>query len=351
MKVETILKAVRQLIAGEIPKIDISSVLLEHKCYDLAKQMPDGLYYNQARLLIRLNKMCVRERIRACKSIFEQNEIPYAAIKGPILSVSAYGNPYLRQSGDLDILIAPEDISVFSNQMKDNGFKQGKIRHGMIECASREDRIFHSMYSHQIVPFIKETGNSLSPFLNVDVNTSVYWGEKGRALDIKEILSNCITEELEGVSIKKMEPVSEFIILCLHHYKDMNSLYLLAEGNLKLRLFVDIYRYILRQQKNLSMDRLRRIAKEWSALPYVYYCLFQTSYLFPDQVVMAYRDAMQNEEGQNLINLCGLTREEQKRWTMPLEVRLFSSDFKDQFKLMLDDKDREKIALNIQMMQ
>ena len=64
-----------------------------------------------------------------------------------------------------------------------------------------------------------------------------------------------------------------------------------------------------------------------------------------------YRDAMQNEKGKNLLNMYGLTQEEQKKWPLSLEERLFLPDFKIQFELMLNEKDKYKIALNVQMMQ
>ena len=351
MDFDKIIESVYQLLMGEASELDISRLLYAHKCYDLARQMPKGTYYEKVCLLLRLNKVCVRDRIQACKSIFEQEDIPYVAMKGPILSASAYGDPYLRQSGDLDVLIAPQDISAFSRQMKKAGFVQGKIKNQMIQPISREERIFHSAYSHQVVPFIKNTRNTVSAHVNMDVNTNLYWGESECSLNMEQLLSRRIPIEIDGVTLYKLEPISEFIALCLHHYKDMNSIYLLSQGSLRLRLFVDIYRYILRQREALPMIQLRQTAEEWGALPYIYYCLFQTAALFPEKVVLDYRDAMQNEKGKNLLNMCGLTQEEQKKWLMPLEARLFSPDFKTQFALMLNEKDKDKIALNIQMMQ
>ena len=309
MDFEKIIESVYQLLTGEAPELDISSLLYAHKCYDLARQIPNGTYYEKACLLLRLNKVCVRDRIQACKSIFEQEDISYAAMKGPILSESAYGDPYLRQSGDLDVLIAPKDISAFNKRMKNAGFVQGKIKNQTIQPVSREERIFHSVYSHQVVPFIKKTRNTISAFVNMDVNTNIYWGESGCSLNMDLLLSHRVPIEIDGVTIYKLEPISEFITLCLHHYKDMNSLYLLSQGSLKLRLFVDIYCYILRQREALPMIQLRQTAEEWGALPYIYYCLFQTAGLFPDKVVIDYRDAMQNEKGKNLLNMYGLTQE------------------------------------------
>ena len=351
MDFEKIIESVYLLLTEKTPELDISSLLYTHRCYDLVRQMPNGTYYEKACLLLRLNKVSIRERIQACRVIFEQEDIPYVAMKGPILSVSAYGDPYLRQSGDIDVLIAPQDVTAFSRQMKKAGFIQGKIKNQTIQPVSREEHIFHSTYSHQVVPFIKKTGNVALTHVNVDVNTNLYWGESECSLNMEQLLFHRIPIEIDGVTLYKLEPISEFIALCLHHYKDMNSLYLLSQGSLRLRLFVDIYRYILRQREVLPTIQLRQTAEEWGALPYIYYCLFQTAALFPEKVVLDYRDAMQNEKGQNLLNVCGLTQEEQKKWLMPLTARLFSPDFKTQFALMLNEKDKDKIALNVQMMQ
>lgn len=110
MDFDKIIESVCQLLTGESPELDISGLLYAHRCYDLTRQMPNGTYYENTCLLLRINKVYVRDRMQARKAIFEQRDIPYAIIKGPILSVSAYGDPYLRQSGDLDVLIAPMEI-------------------------------------------------------------------------------------------------------------------------------------------------------------------------------------------------------------------------------------------------
>ena len=80
MDFEKIIESVYLLLTGKTPELDISSLLYTHRCYDLVRQMPNGTYYEKACLLLRLNKVSIRERIQACRVIFEQEDIPYVAM-------------------------------------------------------------------------------------------------------------------------------------------------------------------------------------------------------------------------------------------------------------------------------
>lgn len=346
-----ILEKIRYLLAKGKLEQDISDILYAHKCNDLVLLQPRSEYASKVHLAIMINKEHVKERFRMCKELLEQDKIPYAVVKGAVLSQIAYGDPYIRVSGDIDILADVKDIAFINQIMSNNGFVQGKIHQGKVDPATREEKIYHIAFSHQIVPFVKETGKKICPYVHVDINTNIFWGESLHKMDMEELLSTRILSKIDDISYYKLEPISEFISLCLHHYKDMNSLYLLSQGSLKLRLFLDIYRYIQHQHHALPPSQLRLTAERWGALPYVYYCLYQTACLFPDKTLAVYLDALFNEEGQNLINLCGLTADEQKLWNMSLEDRLFSTDFPERFRQMLDKNDIEKIELNIRMMQ
>ena len=81
------------------------------------------------------------------------------------------------------------------------------------------------------------------------------WGESGIHTDMNEFLEHTIPYEIYGVEVRKLEPVHEFISLCLHHYKDLNSLYLLAKSGIKLSLFCVIYYYITKTSLDKGTQR------------------------------------------------------------------------------------------------
>lgn len=186
-----------------------------------------------------------------CEEVFRELEkIPYAVVKGAVLSDRIYGKTYYRSSGDIDILVSPKHIDFVTQTLKKNGFIQGRIKEEIIERYKREELLYHKLYTHQLAPFIKSSRLSLCPFINIDVNFSVLWGESPWEIDMDEYLRHIESGFLFNVKIYRLAPVYDFIALCLHHYKDMNSIYLLSEKGFCLNEFFDIYYYLI----NVKID-------------------------------------------------------------------------------------------------
>ncbi|MDR0920440.1 MAG: nucleotidyltransferase family protein [Oscillospiraceae bacterium] len=335
---------------SEITNDDVSSVLYDHKCYDIIFRLPNSTCFDKACKKYIFNKKRMEIYYKEIKPLLEQLGIPFAIVKGVVLSQTAYGNPFIRNSGDIDILVAPQDISKVYHVMKKNNFIQGTIINGGIVAASREKRVYQTFYSHQLLPFIKKTDSCLCPYICVDINTNIVWGENNNKIDMQELLSHREIINIEGIGLYKLDPINEFIALCLHHYKDMNSIYLLYQGSLNLKLYLDIYRYIQHQENNLLINELHARANNLNVLPYVFYCIEQTAQLFPDRILKFYSNSLKTTEGEILLNRFGLDDREQKIWKFPLLERLFSVDFHEKFISMLSEDDVKKINLNISMM-
>ena len=89
----------------------------------------------------------------------------YAIIKGAALSSTLYKNPYIRQSGDIDILISRNNVDELEKILLSNGFIQGRITEMGIKPFSREEKIYYSVNTHQIAPFMKSTNFTVIVFL------------------------------------------------------------------------------------------------------------------------------------------------------------------------------------------
>jgi hypothetical protein len=75
----------------------------------------------------RRNMLMSAELLRIMK-LLEENNIPALAFKGPALSQMAYGDITLRQYGDLDILIPPENLFKAATLLEENAYTlQGSI--------------------------------------------------------------------------------------------------------------------------------------------------------------------------------------------------------------------------------
>lgn len=131
------------------------------------------------------NKIIVLERFKACAAVFEAlGSIPYAVIKGAVLSKSAYGSAAYRISGDMDILISRSHLDEAKIIFQQHGFIQGRITEDGITPFSREELIFQNSTSHQTAPFVKRINHPLCPYVNIDLNLEIFWGESKQESDM-----------------------------------------------------------------------------------------------------------------------------------------------------------------------
>ena len=342
---DEIINAVRIIAKNEQPDIDISDMLQIHKCFYFLARLPK----TEAEKDMAFNKVVIWERYRTCAPVFSAiKNIPYAVIKGAVLSQAAHGDIIYRRSGDIDLLVSRDNIDKLLAIMRENGFVQGRISDDGIIPFTRKEILFHSSMTHQTAPFIKKTNNILCPYVKVDINMEVLWGEKTIKSNMDYILSNTVLFNVCGVEVYKLDTVMEFISLCLHHYKDMNSIYLLSQGSLKLYLFCDIYFYLI--NNSVDIAELSEKCGKLNVAEYVYYCVYYANMIFNDTKLDEYLFALKNEKCENILDTFGLDNDERKVWDIPFCKRLFSENFLEKFKALLTEKDIEKIRKNLSFM-
>lgn len=343
-----IIAAVRSLARGEQPSIDISETLYHHRCfYWLSTFCSPTTYTQKAREARTMHRISLHQRYRTCAPLFDtlaREKIPYAVIKGAPLSLAAYGNEDTRFSSDVDILVARAEIDTLGICMRELGFAHGRITPQGTHPLSRREQLFYATMTHQIAPYIKETGNPLCPYINVDINTDLLWGESNHKLDSSHMLCHTETAAVCSTAVRILTREAAFIQLCLHHYKDMNSLYLLTVGKLRLSLFCDIY-YFLRHSPP-DCKRLAALCEEWGVTPYVAYCLHYTQTIFKDDRLIRYQDAIGTEGLEPLLNTYGLNDSERKKWNIPFPDRLFLEDLGAHIRAQLSETELAKLRIN-----
>ena len=344
-----IISAIRSLECGAEPSTDITDMLIEHGClYLLSKCIYLGkCYYDNS--LINQKMQFVNEYFSACNRVFgKMQDMVYALVKGAALSKRAYGETYYRNFGDIDLLIERKNSNEVKNILLEDGFIQGKVIDGRIKPFTREEIIFQSSQSHQTAPFVKELKNSVVDHVNIDLNYDIYWGEINPRADMSDFLNDTKIENINGVNFKGLNKELDFIFLCLHHYKHLNSIYLITEGSINLSLFCDIYYYL--KNNKLDIDTLLAYAKSINAENYIYYCAYYTAKIFGESLISDVMEAFYSDEGSRLVDCYGLNDKERKKWNVGFNERLFKDDFPQKFYDSLDDEVKRKVLLNRQNM-
>lgn len=315
----------QELVSGNYERIDsISDYLFRQGCihFFLSLNKESPLYIRAVKAKA-LNHICIRQRYNRCKSVLdalEHHAVSYALLKGAVLSKEIFNDSSVRVSGDIDILVRKDDLQIVKSLFSKTGFVQGRIRNDIIVPYNRKEHIFYSTYSHQIAPFICKTNNPFCPYVDVDINTSVFWGEASDSSLTAASLENIVQTTILGTTVHKLSPEYEWIALCLHHYKDLNSLYLLYTRGISITSFCDIYYYWTSHSFDLAT--LISISKKYCVTSYIYYCLFYTRELFGDNSLNKAIDAFYKDADHEIIFSFGLSPTEKMQWEIPFSERL-----------------------------
>jgi len=336
MSKETLFNNIRRLAVGEAVEDEVTVRFLEAQgCYYLLSRIPSY----KGEMTFAVNGAAAKTRYKACEGVFaDLQNIPYAVIKGAVLSGEIYGSPKYRMSGDIDLLIAPEDADRVKAILTDHGFVQGRVENDNIVPYSRQELIYQRTFTHQTAAFVKPTGVKLCPFVNVDVNLDIFWGESSRKADMRAFLSHTEPYTVCGVEIRKLRPVHEFISLCMHHYKDCNSLYLLADRGVKLSLFCDLYYYLINVRPDV--DELTKACETLGVGDYVAYCIHHTRRLFGGL------NEYQLDADGAAYNCFGLTEEEYKHMEFGVSDMVLDEGLRKRLIDTFSEQDWKKIEAN-----
>ena len=345
------IEKIRRLAQGENVCDDaLCKLLLDNGCYYLLSKSEK--YASKRMIQVAMNSVVVSQRYKVCKKVFEDlNDIPYAHIKGAALSERIYGNPAYRMSGDIDLLVTPEYSDKVKSVLLENRFVQGRLSGDKIVPYSRRELIYQKSFSHQLAQFIKATGSNICPFVCVDVNLDIVWGEGDFSIDMSDFAGNMLHTEdclINGIALRRLKPVYEFISLCMHHYKDMNSIYLIADRGINLSEYCDIYFYLANVMPDA--DELAKTAAKYEVSEYIYYCAYYANEIFRDERIRRYLEKSESETAKKLIDCYGLNESERKVWDVPFYERLLDNGFKERFFDSLSAEDKKKVQINREMM-
>ena len=324
---------------------DIFDLLFENKCYYLLNNMRlSNEQKKKLDMILAINELNYKVKfLSIAKFLKEIENIDYAIVKGAVLSRRIYGDIRMRNSLDIDMLVSIRNMKLIKEKLFDNGFVQGYLKGNTIVEYEKEEKVFYVSNTHQLAPFIKETGNKFCPFVSIDVNFSVFWGEENK-YEIDVFFNDLTKINIAGYQIKSLSPEMELIHLCLHHYKDLNSLFQIYKGKINISIFSDIFFYVV--SNNFDLNKLKKYSESLKVSEYLYYCFFFCSLVFcHDRLneILKFFDFAKNDD---MINSYGLTHDEKSKWKIDFYGRLFDEQFCSKFISELSSRQLDKIKKN-----
>lgn len=137
--------------------------------------------------------------------LFQRAGIPVLAIKGPVLSMRAYGDPGFRQYSDLDFLLRSKDVASATRVLETNGY-QSRVSLVVI----RSGRVPGEYL------FRKESGGTL---VELHTERSLRYFPKPLPIDDYFARQSSVTIDAHGVPAMSAE--DEFVHACIHGSKHL----------------------------------------------------------------------------------------------------------------------------------
>jgi len=161
-------------------------------------------------------------------------------VKGPVLSVQAYGDPGARQYGDLDILIRNRDIRRATETMIESGY----------DAEVSLDAIDSGKIPGEYAFKAKKSG------LLVELHTEHTLRYFPRPLLFEELFERQIRVRLDAREVPALSLEDELVMICVHGAKDLWA---------KLLWTADVAA-LLARQTNMDWDRVYEIARSTGAV-------------------------------------------------------------------------------------
>ena len=338
---DEIIKILHSLNVQDEEKIEY---FLNQNCLFIAEKICDSKSeLKKIAALKNINKCIANNRLAALKPVFcelQKKDIAYAVIKGDILSIQIYGQIGYRRSTDIDILIEPSAISEVKKILYNSGFS---TIGSSADSQQRKKEIFWTLNTHQIIPFHKVVNKQL---VNVDINFDVYWGQSDTNCDMAYILNRTNDLEINGVNIRVLDKEMSFLTMCLHHFKDVSSTYLISQGSYKISHFLDIFMFVYLHHHEFDVQKLKRYINDLKAEKYVCWCMQVTSLVFESDVLEELLRVLNYPIGA-VDDSYGLLETHRKKWCIPLNERIFSNNWIEKFVDSLDVQEKREIDNNL----
>lgn len=139
-------------------------------------------------------------------NLFARHGIEAVPFKGPVLTISAYGDLTLRQFGDLDVLVRQGDVLHSKNLLIAEGFQPEKGLTG------EQEKLF--LASEYVWTFVRE---------NDDCAVELHWRLSPRyfafALEDEPLWERIGKVHLPGGEVNNLAPEDNLLMLCAHGTK------------------------------------------------------------------------------------------------------------------------------------
>jgi hypothetical protein len=154
----------------------------------------------------RLAAEALRQIVEAARltELFAARGIRCLTLKGPALSVLAFGDPVLRNSRDIDLLVEAEAFAAANALLAERGWRRVK---------PVVDRPAYRRWVHE---YVYRSANGLDGGMTVEIKDRLHPAPSLMPIDLGLALGKPYPVNVAGHLLPTLEPVDLFLYLCTH---------------------------------------------------------------------------------------------------------------------------------------
>jgi len=231
------------------------------KVLGVADRLPPPLvtHLRQEFLLNYQRNMAFEEEVKQLLEAFQRADLPVIVMRGVMMSDKVFGNPALRTSNDIDILIRPGNLPRVKEVVRELDFDT--------DPRSLEDEFYEKHHLH--LPFLKKERLVL---------LEIHWSYDHKYtpfnVDTEETFRCARRDEYQGVPTLELGPEDLLVMLCLHAFKHSCSIkytlgtpeaeeMVLADGGFVQ--FLDLHYGVAHARKQgIDWNLMRQRVEQWN---------------------------------------------------------------------------------------
>lgn len=329
------------LIKGDFSPSKFFSNMFEHRVtqiiyWNLVQNKLQGYLHLKWRHVLENYSNYVRKRneiiYAQMASIFEEFNklnILFAPLKGTMLLHTTYGDYSLRYGHDIDILVQEKDLSTITTFLLEKGFIQCLFdkETGEMVPATKKQKIFHRMSTHELVPFYLKTDTPECNYIMLDIQFDIFNRAKNmrQYFDHQKLFESLVptkSQILGDITFLKAE--YNILQLASHLYQDATRILSIRERkDLELIKFIDLYEYTKRNISNVDWEKFAVEIIEYNLQHILYFSLFYCEQLLGSLIPEEFMRRIKPIDLEYLDSY-GVEEEKSIKWEKPFMERMFN---------------------------
>jgi hypothetical protein len=188
----------------------------------------------------------VAEAARVAGALRER-DIAVAVTKGTVAQATVYGGGAVRVFSDVDLMVALEAAEQVGATLQDLGYRSAMVfdhATGTAVPIPRGDVLAYRYSPDHLPHLLRLTPGEVVSHVVLDVAMHFLWHDAPWNVPVGEALRQRVHHDVGyGVSLPALDPVHDFLFLCLHVFREGWRIGHLARKDVKLAQFADVARH------------------------------------------------------------------------------------------------------------